>query len=271
MEDDFLKNKQIEKEMTEKQKRLEDQVKFHMKQNEKLQAELTKKNQDLKENRDKHEQILKSLEEKNDEFQHLEKDCKEVIENFLNDSENFTFHVEFNKNKSTWPIDDDSLTFARLKEKMRGLTGRSSNEYVFADENDRIFLDNMKVKGVLFPFTKVNLQKNYPVVKVCDVFYEELGQNDIIKAKSDSTDVSKSSKTKNILKKVIEYFQKNYYSMLQLLVFFLFIYFYVMNTIYFRNNEEFGEIIETFNSFGLIGFSSDVIIFLILNLELKFS
>jgi hypothetical protein len=256
MIDEDLSNNKIK--ISEQERDLKFKLSIEKKRNDDLQAMLTNKNHDLKIKRDEHDEKFKKVEEVSDDFQHLEKDCKDIVNKFLNDSETFKFHVEYNKNISTWTIDDDSMTFLGLKQKTKGLIGRRDDDFVFSDKDDKIFLDNLKVKGVLFPFSKVNLKDAYPVVKVLEVCIEDSKQIEKIKGKSDAVDLSKISKTENLAKIIIEILKKKYYSMLQLLFFFIFLYLFTMNTVFFRNSEDFSEIIQTFNSFKLIGFKSDV-------------
>lgn len=90
-----------------------------------------------------------------------------------NEESIYEFQIEYSNTVFRRRIEKDSMTFSDLKKEMKYHIGRSEDQFFFCDANKSIFLDDFKIIDVLFPFGKIILNHNIPVIKIiesnCDI------------------------------------------------------------------------------------------------------
>ncbi len=102
----------------------------------------------------------------------IEKKCLENFNNFFIVKENnlkdiiYEFQIKYFQTVFRKHLENESMTFLDLKKEMKYQIGISENEFFFCDKNQHIFLDEFKIKDVLFPFGKIVLKNNYPILQI---------------------------------------------------------------------------------------------------------
>jgi len=99
--------------------------------------------------------------------------CKKTIEQFLLIKEkgnvnNRRFKIEFNGSEIIRELEDDNMTFKRLKSFFKQQFNKSEKEFYFADKDNRIYLDEMNIRKTLFPFNSVVIKGDMPIIKFVD-------------------------------------------------------------------------------------------------------
>ena len=103
----------------------------------------------------------------------LQQKCKETIDQFLHDvnlDEQFSLPIiiEYEQMKIFKNLNDQTMTFGKLKEETQMQFGKEANEFFFSDINGNIFSDELKVIPALFPLSNVKVDKYQSVIKVID-------------------------------------------------------------------------------------------------------
>jgi len=104
----------------------------------------------------------------------LRKKCIEKFSLFFvnreeqNENNIYEFHIEYANTVFHRFVEKDTMTFSDLKKEMKYQIGRSENEFFFCDLNRSIILDEFKIKDFLFPFGKIILKSNIPVIQIIE-------------------------------------------------------------------------------------------------------
>ena len=87
----------------------------------------------------------------------------------------FSFKIEYGKisiSKKVYyliiQIEDDTITFSRLKTETKLLFDKSEKEFFFSDEMGCIYLDELNVKKALFPLENINVKNYEPIIRLVD-------------------------------------------------------------------------------------------------------
>jgi hypothetical protein len=219
--------------------------------------------------KDKIEEIEKTNAMKNNTKTRLNKDelshkCKKAIENFLiikekDNVSNMRFKIELNGSDIIREIEDDNMTFKRLKSFFKQQFNKSEKDFYFADKDDRIYLDEMNIRKTLFPFNSVLIKGDIPVIKVVDKVKKiknvepnkEIEQNYLIK--EIFTYIS-GGKTENLKK----YFQRTKSNYISAVLFIIFLSLFIESCRIFRMIEYHNTLINPIKKSKEFNFDIDV-------------
>jgi len=184
----------------------------------------------------------------------LRKKCNECFDGFLIDPSNskgeLLFEISFGKIVITKQITNHKLTFLELKIDTKNQFDREEDEFFFIDENNRIFLDDMNVKKSLFPLNKIVVKNTIPRISVKDLFNGEIEDNHQPSENSEAdTDAFNSNNNKNLsfIEKVKKNFKIYKYFFANIFIYTLFIIFWVLSCISFRELNNYALISSTVN------------------------
>jgi hypothetical protein len=102
--------------------------------------------------------------------------CKKTLDEFLVSTEDnlnsLKIEIIFGKTTLYINLENENITFGRLKESVMSNLDREIHEFYFTDKNSAIYMDEMNVKKALFPLDKVNVVGVMPKLFVKDDFKE---------------------------------------------------------------------------------------------------
>jgi hypothetical protein len=107
--------------------------------------------------------------DKNEEKEKKEYNEEEKINNMeKKDLKMYEFRIEYSNTIFTRYAEKENMTFLDLKNDMKFQIGRSENEFFFSDMNNNIYLDNFRIREILFPFKKVIIKNNTPTIYIIE-------------------------------------------------------------------------------------------------------
>lgn len=255
------KNRGIYAELQEKKKEFQDEYDKIILEQKRITEELVLVNLKVQNHKEKLEDLLKNDEDENNEFgpELLLDECKSVVNKFvseLNKEKNMQFRIEYSKNLFVWKLEDENMTFWRLKQETKLQFGKNENEFYFADENGSIYLDELNVKKALFPLASTVVNGYVPKIKVVD------NKVKVIKEKEQSNialDRGKDNNNRKLsLKESIKlYLEEKWIALLYVFFFAFFLGFYIDSCIEFRNSRVYKTLIQPFQTMKS-GFESTV-------------
>jgi len=184
----------------------------------------------------------------------IKRKCSDYFENFFIDSEKslnkLEFEISFGKTVIFKQISNPNITFGELKQETKCHFDREINEFFFVDEKNRIYLDVMKVKPVLFPLQKIAVKNTIPKIFIKDIFDYE-GEDFYQKPQNFDNDIVAFKNKKffklNIFDKLMRNLQSYKFVYINICLYTLFIAFWVLSCIEFRSLKSFFLITTTFN------------------------
>jgi hypothetical protein len=219
-----------------------------------LNKTLVKINKEILIKKDEIEKIINGDNANDMKFssEYLDKKSMEVFRHFvteLKNVNNLQFKIEYEKISLVKQLKDDRIKFADLKQEMKLHIGKKEDEFYFVDENGSIFLDNMNIKCVLFPLSKINIINYLPIIRVVNKSnkIDNLNKIQLIddnKANTNENKIYHNSNREYKFRwkdKILKYFS--------IFAFFMFIFCYIQSVIFYRNIENYKNIIDSLKNF----------------------
>ena len=179
----------------------------------------------------------------------LKNKCKEVVDYFLKDinsnmnvdniiGSNLSMRIEYQNMKIFKSLLDPNITFEKLKEETKLQFGKEADEFYFADENNNIFLDELKVIPALFPLSMVKVRNYEPLIKVIDKIHPKRNKVNI----NDEEEILNTNDNKikfSIKDDIIKWLENNYLKILYLICYLIWIILWVKSRLNFLTAEKF--------------------------------
>lgn len=240
-----------------------------------LNAELNNINEQQKNLEKELADIESSIEQKSEEInkaklkgtsinqEELHKKCKEAVDHFLIDvypgnqeGLNLQIRIEYKQMKITKTLNDENMTFEKLKNETKLQFGKDANEFYFTDDEGNIFLDELRVVSALFPLSGVKVDNYEPVIKVVDKTTNKK-KKEITFIKNEEEQFNDKEEGPSLLYKIGQFFQKNlslYFS----IVFIIFLAMWMQSCINFLQAVDHRAIRYSFIDTNLFKLEEDV-------------
>lgn len=269
MEDEFIsmdqeinenynKTQLILNDIIQKESKLGSDLEKLKHEQEKLNNELSTINSEIEIKKEKIDNIINDNGDKEDTKGLSSEDwaakCKQVLSLFINEAPKgiqtrgtLFFNIKYANTIIVRQIDDDSMTFHRLKQETKLQFDKHEDEYYYADEDNKIYLDELNVKKALFPLGSVNIKGYMPVIRVIDKKSKsnskENVQNQKMRIQAEVEKKVKLSKSQKLKKYLINNIPK----ILPITFFGIFLSMWILSCFYFRNVEEYIMFVKPFS------------------------
>jgi hypothetical protein len=144
-------------------------------------------------------------------------------------------------------IEDENIDFNRLKLETKVQFDKNENDFFFTDENGNIYLDNLNIRRALFPLESIVIENYVPTIYVIDrknnISDFKEGQKPL-QLNSNSTEDNKI-KT-NWVNRLIKTIIARVWKFFNLIAFLVFMICWINSCIFFRNVDEYNNLVKPF-------------------------
>lgn len=235
----------------------------------KLNLELVSVNMEIDARKEKIDSILNEGGDKgetgNFNLDMMSANCKQVLSNFINDASvegaksTLFYKIEYGRLSIMRQVDDENMTFSRLKLETKIQFDKNENEFYFTDEVGNIFLDDLNVKRVLFSLASTTVKGFTPIIKVVDRVNKIAKSEMPIKQKSvQLSEIKVTKKMQQSLTHLVEFLKKNYFNIFHLIIFTIFMACYISSCMMFRSVKDFSAMISYYDRTNLTKLNSNV-------------
>jgi hypothetical protein len=169
------------------------------------------------------------------------------------DDRMYEFRIEYSNTIFTRVAEKENMTFLDLKNDMKFQIGRSENEFFFRDKNNNLYLDNFRIREILFPFKKVIIKNNIPTIYIIennvekDVYLDMARIEEERNLQEDLQKLNDGEKNKlyDTIKKIISGY-------IYMIIFVIFIFFLFLSIDSYRDVENYFSMNYTYYANGMI-------------------
>ena len=268
-ENQMSRNQLVEK----KNKLLENLEKLKTEQ-ERLSTDLAAYNSEIELKKEIIENLLNDNGDKDGQpkigIDELTSKCKMAVSRFIIEipegsaAKNLLFRIEYGKMIIMRTVEDENMTFFRLKQETKIQFDKDESEFYFCDELGQVYLDDLNVKKALFPLTTVTIKEFLPVIRVQDKRQKVKNKEEVNlysgRSHGDNPDMYKMDMT--VFEKLFNHISQNFYELLHALLFAIFLYLWITSCIFFRNIDDFYVFQAPFTSANYITLKNSTVSFL---------
>jgi hypothetical protein len=173
--------------------------------------------------------------------------CKNALQRFIIEipegsvSKNLLFRIEYGKMIIMRTVEDENMTFFRLKQETKVQFDKDEDEFYFCDEYDQIYLDDLNVKKALFPLSTVTIKEFLPIIRVLDKKPKIKNKEELnlFSGRSFGEKLEPYRVDLTSLQRIYQNIVNNIFELLHTLFFAIFLYLWISSCIFFRNIEDF--------------------------------
>jgi hypothetical protein len=187
-------------------------------------------------------------------FEELKINCANIINTFIREiphnninKANLRFKIKYGKMNLERLIEDENIDFHRLKLETKVQFDKNENDFFFTDENGNIYLDNLNIRRALFPLESIVIENYVPTIYVIDRKTNLPDIKEGHKQLQINSNATEDNKTKpNLINRIIRSIVVRIWKFFNLIAFLVFMICWINSCIFFRNVDEYNNLVKPF-------------------------
>lgn len=240
--------------LRKKRDRLTDNIDMLKGEQNKLNVELVGINMEIENRKEKIDNILNDEGDKGEntnlKLDDIAAKCKMVLGYFINDvntdgSRSTLFYkIEYGRLSIMRQVDEENMTFFRLKVETKIQFDKNENEFYFADEEGKIFLDDLNVKKSLFSLSSTTVKGFTPIIRVIDKVDKAVNNEKLTKKSKSEISENKIYRRLPAANRLKIFLKENYFKLIHVIIFGIFFACYINSCMEFRSVADFASMIN---------------------------